>query len=67
MVTEAQAKASAKYVRERCRTYVLRCNKEVDADIIALLDEQPNKAGYLKALVRADGACRVDCDERKAD
>ena len=67
MVSKAQAQSSAKYVRERCRTYVLRCNRDSDADVIALLDGQPNKAGYLKALVRADVARRSDCDERKAD
>jgi hypothetical protein len=67
MVTEAQAKASAKYVRERCRTYVLRCNRDSDADVIAALSSQPNVAGYLKSLVRADVARRADCDKRKDD
>lgn len=54
MTTPAQAKATAKYIKERTRTFVMRCNLRTDADIIGHLSSKDNVAGYLKALVRAD-------------
>lgn len=32
----------------------LKLNKDNDADIIAHLENQDNKQGYIKALIRAD-------------
>lgn len=54
MASPAQTKATTKYIKEHTRTYVMRCNIEKDADLIAHLSEQPNVAGYLKRLVRED-------------
>ena len=54
MTTEAQRKASAKYDKENTRSIILKLNKISDADVLTKLDEQPNKQGYIKQLVRAD-------------
>ena len=54
MATEAQRKASAKYDKENTRSIILKLNKISDADVLTKLDEQPNKQGYIKQLVRAD-------------
>lgn len=54
MTTPAQAKATAKYIKERTKTFVMRCNLRTDADIVEHLASKDNVAGYLKGLVRAD-------------
>lgn len=54
MTTPAQAKATAKYIKEHTKTFVMRCNLRTDADIIEHLAAKDNVAGYLKALVRND-------------
>ena len=54
MTTEAQRKASAKYDKENTRSIILKLNKISDADVLSKLDEQPNKQGYIKRLVRDD-------------
>lgn len=53
MVSEAQKKAAAKYNREKMVQRVVRFSPN-ERDLLAHLDAQPNKAGYLKALIRAD-------------
>ena len=47
-------KAVSNYVSNHLRSYTFRCNNVYDADIIALLDQQPNVSGYLKALLREE-------------
>lgn len=47
-----QGKAVSNYVRTHMRSYTFRCNNEYDADIIALLEKQPNVSGYVKAVLR---------------
>ena len=54
MGSPAQTRAIVKYIKEHTKTFVRRCNKCGDADIIEFLSEKPNVAGYLKALVRED-------------
>lgn len=44
----------ARYDAEHTRQIVLKLNRRTDADILRKLDEQPNKQGYIKQLVRAD-------------
>lgn len=39
---------------ENIRQYTLKVAKKTEGDIIAKLDAQENKAGYIKALIRAD-------------
>ena len=47
-------KAVSNYVSNHLRSYTFRRNNVYDADIIALLDQQPNVSGYLKALLREE-------------
>lgn len=53
MVTEAQRRANAKYVKEKVRAFNLRFYP-ADADILAHFEAQPEKAAYLKRLIRED-------------
>ena len=43
-----------KYNKEKTTTVLIRLFKSTDADIIAKLEQQENKTGYIKALIRAD-------------
>jgi hypothetical protein len=43
-----------KYNKEKTITVLIRLFKSTDADIIAKLEQQENKTGYIKALIRAD-------------
>lgn len=51
--TEAQKRASAKYNRANVTVRAVSFGVN-DRDILAWLDEQPSKAGYIKRLIRAD-------------
>lgn len=51
--TEAQKRASAKYNKAHI-TQVPVAFGVNDQDILAWLRSQPNQAGYIKALIRAD-------------
>lgn len=53
--TEAQKRADAKYVREKVKVYQLRFYP-AESDLFEHFDKQPNKAGYLKELIRRDMA-----------
>lgn len=44
----------ARYDAQHTRQIVLKLNRRTDADILRKLDEQPNKQGYIKQLIRAD-------------
>ena len=52
--SEAQKRAVAKYDAANTKSHLLKLNKNTDADIIAHLDQQPNKLAYLKKLIRDD-------------
>lgn len=54
MATQAQRLASAKYDAANTKKITFKFNLNTDADILAKLDSVPNKAGYIKALIRAD-------------
>lgn len=54
--TAAQKAASERYDRENTVRVAIKLNKKTDADILAQLDRQENKQGYIKALIRADMA-----------
>ena len=62
---EAQLKAIAKYNKDKTKTYIIRLNKVTDKDLIELLDNQDNKQGFIKGLLRAynDGAIRYPYSE----
>lgn len=49
-----RTKAVNKYHKEHCRQYCLCLNKGTDADVIAKIEAQENKQGYLKRLIRQD-------------
>lgn len=53
MATEAQKRASAKYDKANMVQRVVRFSPH-ERDILAYLDAQPNKAGYIKRLIRED-------------
>lgn len=54
MATEAQKRASTAYNRENTTLVTLRLNHRTDADILAELERQDSKAGYIKRLIRED-------------
>lgn len=54
MTSKAQKKASAKYDAANTTGIYLKLNKKTDADLIAWLNQQQNRQGYLKELIRAD-------------
>ncbi len=49
-----QAKYVYEYQKAKTRQVALQLNKLHDADILEHLEKQPNKQGYIKALIRAD-------------
>lgn len=40
--------------RDNYKTYLVKCNKATEADIIDRLDAVDNKQGYIKDLIRKD-------------
>ena len=54
MTSEAQKRASVKYDKEKTKGLYLKFNLNTDADILKWLEQQPNKQGYIKDLIRAD-------------
>ena len=43
-----------RYELANLKTYTFRLNIKHDADVIAEIENQDNKQGYVKALIRAD-------------
>lgn len=54
MATAAQKEAVYKYDRDHTVRISLKLNKGTDADILARLEEQESKQGYIKDLIRKD-------------
>lgn len=46
--------ANNKYNKANTTAFTIRMMNKTDSDIIAWLNAQPNKAGYIKSLIRAD-------------
>lgn len=44
----------ARFDRLNSRVYRLKVMMRTESDIIQRLDSEPNKAGYIKSLIRAD-------------
>lgn len=44
----------AEYDKANTQRVSVKLNKTHDADILEHLEKQPNKQGYIKALIRAD-------------
>ena len=53
MVSDAQKRASAKYDKANMVQRVVRFSPH-ERDLLEHLDKQPNRMGYIKALIRAD-------------
>lgn len=49
-----QSVASMKYDAKNTKDVRIKLNLNTDADILEWLEKQPNKQGYIKALIRAD-------------
>ena len=56
-LTEAQKRAQRKYVRESVKQMTVRFYPS-ESDVWEWLNSQENKAGYVKALIRADMEAR---------
>lgn len=64
MVTDAKRKANAKYDKENMVQRVVRFSPR-ERDLLEHLDNQPNRAGYIKQLIRADMERGGTMDGRK--
>ncbi len=53
-VSEAEYKAAQKYRKANTKKITLELNIKTDEDILVWLDQQNNKQGYLKQLIRDD-------------
>lgn len=51
--TEAQKRATAKYLKNNVKRAVVAFYP-AEADLWEWLEQQPNKAGYIKRLIRED-------------
>lgn len=49
-----QGKYVQQYIKDNIRQIRLTLNQKTEQDLIDWLDQQPNKQGYLKQLIRAD-------------
>lgn len=47
-------KSAAKYEREKLLKVLVKFNRNTEPDLVAHMEEQPNRAGYLKRLVKED-------------
>ena len=51
--SEAQRRAVQKYKKEKAKRFAIDFS-QADADLLEHIQKQPNKQGYIKALIRAD-------------
>ena len=51
--SKAQLRAQAKYDKDNTLQVKLKLNKKTDKELIDLLNNQDNKQGFIKALMRA--------------
>jgi hypothetical protein len=49
-----QGKYVQQYIKDNIRQIRLTLNQKTEQDLIDWLDQQPNKQGYLKQLIRDD-------------
>ena len=54
MPLSKRAISQARFDKENTRKYTVKLNVHTDAELIAKLDNQPSKAGYVKQLIRDD-------------
>ena len=56
----ADSEAKKKWMKEHTTNVAIKLNHKTDADIIARLDREANKGGYIKQLIRKDIAEQDD-------
>ena len=49
-----QGQYTQQYIKENIRQIRFSLNQRTEQDLIDWMDQQPNKQGYLKQLIRAD-------------
>lgn len=54
MVSPSQVKATTNYIKRHMRQFVVRCNNEKDADVIAYLEGCKNVTAEVKRLIREE-------------
>ena len=54
MAEEKKLTPQARYDAVNTQRVFIKLNLKTDADILAALDAQPNKQGYIKQLIRND-------------
>lgn len=54
MASAAQKRASAKYDAENTTRLYIKLNKSTDADILQRLEQETNKQGWIKELIRKE-------------
>lgn len=52
--SQAQLRASAKYIKSTQRQYLLKVNKKTETELYEWMESIENRQGYLKELVLAD-------------
>ena len=57
MTTEARKRAREKYNKANYKAYTFRFHKTHEADVIERLEEQLNKQGYIRELIKKDMDC----------
>lgn len=64
MATDAQKRAKSKYEKEKVKAFNLRFYP-ADMELYEHLSTRPNKAGYLKDLIRKDMESQNDGGEQR--
>lgn len=54
IISKEKPTAKDRYDKEKTKTYTLKVIKNTESDIIERLESVPNKAGYIKNLIRKD-------------
>lgn len=53
-IAEKKITPQQRYDSKNAKSYTIKVIRTTESDIIQKLDEQPNKAGYIKSLIRED-------------
>lgn len=51
-VSEAQKRATAKYIKHNVKRYVVQLNKNTDGDLVAFMEGVDNVNGFFKDCIR---------------
>jgi len=62
---EKKITPQSRYDKAKTKFYAIKVVKTTEQDIINRLDEQKNKAGYIKSLIRKDIAESTTCEQAK--